>query len=107
VAWLRSVPSSVWLIVALLLATAARLPALGQQSLWIDEGNTYIRMILPLFDRVRRFDPYTLGQLEIGSWLVDHAEYVRHEWFLKGVYLALLDPDGCSGGTLPEDGGRP
>jgi 4-amino-4-deoxy-L-arabinose transferase-like glycosyltransferase len=60
-----------------------------------------------VFDRVRRFDPYTLGQLEIGSWLVDHAEYVRHEWFLKGVYLALIDPDGCSGGTLPEDGGRP
>ena len=48
VAWLRSAPSSIWLIVALLLATAARLPALGQQSLWIDKGNTYIRMILPL-----------------------------------------------------------
>jgi hypothetical protein len=48
VAWLRSAPASIWLVVALLLATAARLPALGQQSLWIDEGNIYIQMVLPL-----------------------------------------------------------
>jgi len=46
--WLRSAPTSVWLVVVLLLALAARLPALGQHGLWIDEGNTYIRSILPL-----------------------------------------------------------
>jgi len=46
--WLRSAPTFVWLVVVLLLAMAARLPALGQHGLWIDEGNTYIRVALPL-----------------------------------------------------------
>lgn len=46
--WQRSAPAYIWLVVALLLAMAVRLPALGRQSLWIDEGNTYIRVALPL-----------------------------------------------------------
>lgn len=48
IARLRSVPRLAWLVGALLVGTALRLPGLGQQSLWVDEGNTYIRAILPL-----------------------------------------------------------
>jgi 4-amino-4-deoxy-L-arabinose transferase-like glycosyltransferase len=46
--WLDSMPRLTWLVGALLLAVALRFPGLGQQSLWVDEGNTYIRAVLPL-----------------------------------------------------------
>lgn len=46
--WLCSLPSLTWLVGALLVAAAVRLPGLGQESLWVDEGTTYIRAVLPL-----------------------------------------------------------
>jgi len=50
-------------------------------------------------DRARRFDPYTSGRTEIAAWLRDHAGQIRQEWFLNGVYLALVEPADCGGGT--------
>jgi mannosyltransferase len=44
---LRLVPSIAWLLGALLVAAALRMPGLGQQSLWVDEGTTYVRAALP------------------------------------------------------------
>ena len=55
-----------------------------------------------VFDRVRTFDPYTAERSEIGRWLADHAGQVRHESFLNGVYLALLESSGCGCDILRE-----
>jgi len=60
-----------------------------------------------VFDRVRRFDPYSSGQPEIGAWLVDHASQVSREWILDGVYLALLEPGNCDSSMSRQGGGLP
>jgi hypothetical protein len=62
-----------------------------------------------MLDRVKRFDPYTLGQPAIARWLTDHARHIRHERFLDGVYLALLDPVDCAllGADCGHGGDRP
>jgi len=59
------------------------------------------------FVRAGHFDPYVSEETGIGRWLTDHASQIEQEWFLSGLYLALLEPGGCGGGALQDGGGCP
>jgi hypothetical protein len=44
-----------------------------------------------------RFNPYESGQSGITEWLSNHNKEICREWFLDGLYLALMESEGCSG----------
>jgi len=60
-----------------------------------------------VFDRVSTFDPYTAGHSEVGKWLANHTDQVSQEWFLNGVYLALLEPIDRTCDALRDGRGYP
>ena len=91
---LRSVPRSAWLVGAFLVAAALRLPGLGQQSLWVDEGNTYVRAVLP-FDvvldnllEVHNQVPLYYLLLRLSTRLIGSSEFALR---LPSVFFGLVN----------------
>lgn len=68
--------------------------ALGRESrVWFLYRDPRVTNSAHIIIQAKRFDPYESGSPEIAKWLSDHGDWIRQEWFLDGLYLALLESD--------------